>query len=54
MIAGTTNQDGSLTVEVTALGGDTALAGIMQLVAEAQNSKSQVQVLADKAAFTLR
>jgi len=53
VIAGTTNQDGSLTVEVTALGGDTALAGIMQLVAEAQNSKSQVQVLADKAAFYL-
>ena len=53
VIAGTVNQDGSLTVEVTALGKDTAIAGIMQLVAEAQKSKSRVQVLADKAAFYL-
>ncbi len=53
VIAGTGNQDGSLTVKVTKLGQDTALAGIMRLVAEAQNSKSNVQVLADKAAFYL-
>lgn len=53
VIAGTSNQDGSLTVKVTKLGEDTALAGIMRLVAEAQNSKSNVQVLADKAAFVL-
>lgn len=53
VIAGTVNQDGSLTVEVTKLGKDTALAGIMRLVAEAQKSKSNVQVLADKAAFYL-
>lgn len=53
VIAGTINQDGSLTVAVTKLGEDTALAGIMRLVAEAQNSKSNVQVLADKAAFGL-
>jgi Cu2+-exporting ATPase len=52
-IAGTSNQDGSLTVKVTKIGQDTALAGIMRLVAEAQNSKSNVQVLADKAAFYL-
>ncbi len=53
VVAGTGNQDGSLTVKVTKLGQDTALAGIMRLVAEAQSSKSSVQVLADKAAFYL-
>lgn len=53
VVAGTVNQDGSLTVKVTRVGQDTALAGIMRLVAEAQSSKSNVQVLADKAAFYL-
>lgn len=53
VIAGTGNQDGSLTVKITKIGEDTALAGIMRLVAEAQSSKSNVQVLADKAAFYL-
>ncbi len=53
VVAGTINQDGSLTVKVTKLGEDTALAGIMRLVAEAQSTKSNVQVLADKAAFAL-
>lgn len=53
VIAGTVNQDGALTVKVAKLGDDTALAGIMRLVAEAQASKSNVQVLADKAAFLL-
>ena len=53
VVAGTGNQDGSLTVKVTKIGQDTALAGIMRLVAEAQSSKSNVQVLADKAAFAL-
>ncbi len=53
VVAGTINQDGSLTVKVTKLGEDTALAGIMRLVAEAQASKSNVQALADKAAFGL-
>ena len=53
VVAGTLNQDGSLTVRVTKLGQDTALAGIMRLVAEAQASKSNVQILADKAAFVL-
>ena len=50
MIAGTINGDGSLRVRVSATGDDTALAGIMQLVQEAQNSKSNTQILADKAA----
>lgn len=53
VIAGTTNQDGSLTVRVTKNGENTALAGIMRLVAEAQASKSNVQLVADKAAFVL-
>jgi Cu2+-exporting ATPase len=50
VIAGTINGDGSLRVRVTATGSDTALAGIMRLVEQAQQSKSKTQVLADKAA----
>ena len=53
VIAGTINQDGSLHIKVSKLGEDTALAGIMRLVSEAQSSKSRTQVLADKAAFAL-
>lgn len=53
VVAGTINQDGSLAVQVSKIGEDTALAGIMRLVAEAQASKSNVQVLADKAAYAL-
>jgi len=50
VIAGTINGDGSLRVRVTATGDETALAGIMRLVEQAQQSKSRTQVLADKAA----
>ncbi len=50
VIGGTIAGDGSLRVRVTATGSDTALAGIMRLVDEAQRSKSSTQVLADKAA----
>ncbi len=50
VIAGTINGDGSLRVRVTATGEQTALAGIMRLVKEAQQSKSETQLLADKAA----
>ena len=53
VIAGTINGSGSLKVEVTKVGQNTALAGIMRLVAEAQNSRSRAQVLADRAAFYL-
>ena len=53
VIGGTINGSGSLTVTVTKVGGDTALAGIMKLVAEAQSSKSRTQILADRAAFYL-
>jgi Cu2+-exporting ATPase len=50
VIAGTINGDGSLRVRVTATGDETALAGIMRLVEQAQMSKSNTQILADKAA----
>ncbi|WP_225336624.1 heavy metal translocating P-type ATPase [Halomicrobium urmianum] len=50
VIGGTINGDGSLRVRVGATGEETALAGIMRLVEDAQQSKSQTQVLADRAA----
>lgn len=53
VIGGTVNQSGSLTVIVTKTGDETALAGIMKLVEEAQTSKSKTQLLADKAAYYL-
>jgi Cu2+-exporting ATPase len=48
--AGTVATDSGLRVEVTATGDDTTLAGIQRLVAEAQNSTSRAQRLADRAA----
>ncbi|MET1021484.1 MAG: heavy metal translocating P-type ATPase [Arthrobacter sp.] len=51
--AGTVATDNSLRVQVTAVGGDTALAGIQRLVAEAQASSSRAQALADRAAAFL-
>ncbi|MET0781215.1 MAG: heavy metal translocating P-type ATPase [Microbacterium sp.] len=48
--AGTVATDSGLRVEVTATGEDTTLAGIQRLVAEAQNSTSRAQRLADRAA----
>lgn len=53
VIGGTLNVNGALTVRVTKVGDDTALAGIMKLVEEAQTSKSKTQILADKAAYYL-
>ncbi len=53
VIGGSINGSGSLTVRVTRLAGESALAGIMKLVAEAQSSKSGAQVLADRAAALL-
>jgi len=53
VIAGSINGDGSLKVEVTKIGESTFLAGVMRLVAEAQASKSRLQMLSDRAAFYL-
>jgi Cu2+-exporting ATPase len=53
VIGGTINGSGSLTFRITKVGESTALAGIMKLVSEAQNSKSKAQVVADRAAFYL-
>ncbi len=50
VIGGSINGDGSLRVRVQATGDETALAGIMRLVDQAQQSKSNTQILADKAA----
>jgi len=50
VIGGSVNGDGSLRVRVTATGENSALAGIMRLVKQAQESKSNTQVLADRAA----
>ncbi|MCL5027310.1 MAG: heavy metal translocating P-type ATPase [Chloroflexi bacterium] len=53
VIAGAVNGEGSLRVRVTRVGEQTALAGIMRLVEQAQQSRSRAQVLADRAAFYL-
>ncbi|WP_254455849.1 heavy metal translocating P-type ATPase [Paeniglutamicibacter quisquiliarum] len=53
VIAGTVSTDSALRVRVTAIGADTALAGIQRLVAEAQASSSRAQALADRAAAFL-
>jgi Cu2+-exporting ATPase len=53
VIAGTINGEGSLRVEVTGTGEGTKLSGIMRLVADAQQSKSRAQHLADRAAQLL-
>jgi len=48
VVAATISTDSSIRVRVTAVGDDTALAGIQRLVAEAQTSNSRAQVLADR------
>jgi P-type Cu2+ transporter len=53
VIGATINTDGVLRVRATRVGADTALAQIVQLVQEAQNSKAPGQRLADRAAFWL-
>ncbi len=50
VVAGTVSTDSALRVQVTAVGDDTALAGIQRLVTEAQGSASRAQLLADRAA----
>jgi len=53
VIAGTINLSGALRVQITSTGERTALAGIMRLVEQAQQSKSRAQAVADRAAFLL-
>jgi Cu2+-exporting ATPase len=53
VIAGTINGDGALKIRVSSIGEKTFLAGIMRLVAEAQASKSRLQILSDRAALYL-
>ncbi|TDC13928.1 heavy metal translocating P-type ATPase [Kribbella albertanoniae] len=53
VVAGTVATDNALRVEITAVGDDTALAGIQRLVTEAQASSSRAQALADRAAAFL-
>jgi P-type Cu2+ transporter len=53
VIAGTVASGGSLRVRVNAVGDQTALSGIMRLVADAQASASRAQTLADRAAALL-
>lgn len=53
VIAGAINGDGALRVAIEKIGAETFLAGVMKLVAQAQASKSQLQILSDRAAFYL-
>ena len=50
VIGATMNTSGSFRYKATKVGADTALAQIVKLVQEAQNSKAPAQLLADKAA----
>ncbi|MFH5821478.1 heavy metal translocating P-type ATPase [Georgenia sp. AZ-5] len=50
VVAGTVATDNAMRVRITAVGEDTALAGIQRLVAEAQSSSTRAQLLADRAA----
>ncbi|MEU1956066.1 copper-translocating P-type ATPase [Nocardia rhamnosiphila] len=53
VVAGTVATDSALRVRITAVGEDTALAGIQRMVADAQASSSRAQALADRAAAFL-
>ena len=53
VVAGTVSTDSSVRVQVTAVGDDTALAGIQRLVADAQASHGRAQALADRFAALL-
>lgn len=48
VFAGTLNSDGSLEIEVTRLGGESTLARLVEMVAQAEASKSKVQRLTSR------
>jgi P-type Cu2+ transporter len=52
-VAGTVATDSAIRIRVTAVGEQTALAGIRRLVEQAQTSRSRAQALADRAAGLL-
>jgi len=53
VVAGTVAAGSSIRVRVDAIGEETALAGIQRMVADAQRSRSNAQVLADRSAAIL-
>lgn len=53
VVAGTVSTDAAIRVQVSAVGEDTALAGIQRLIADAEAAKSGTQALADRAAAIL-
>ena len=53
VIGGSVNEKGSLTVQISKTGDDSFLSQVMNLVEEAQQSKSRTQDLANRAAFWL-
>lgn len=53
VVAGSVATDNTIRIDVTAIGDDTALGGIQRLVAQAQESKSRAQAIADRAAAVL-
>jgi Cu2+-exporting ATPase len=53
LVGATINKNGTLRARATAIGSDTALAQIVDLVQQAQNSKAPAQRLADRAASWL-
>jgi P-type Cu2+ transporter len=53
VIGGSVNEKGSLTIEISKTGDDSFLSQVMNLVKEAQESKSRTQDLANRAAFWL-
>ncbi|SMO64082.1 Cu2+-exporting ATPase [Gracilimonas mengyeensis] len=53
VIGGSVNEKGSITIEISKTGDDSFLSQVMNLVEEAQQSKSRTQDLANRAAFWL-
>ncbi len=50
VVGGTVNQNGTLELEATSVGGDTVLSQIIRMVEEAQAEKPAIQAMADKIA----